>query len=213
MAEFVLKNNYFEFNGKVKKQISETAIGNKFKLPYACIFMDQVQTEVFKTRKHKSLVWFRYIDDVLFIWTHGKETLSLFWKDLNNFHLSIKLCHVVNKESIHFLDPIFDCQMVTFPQICMLNLQTDTNFSTLHRLIQIIRSIVFSQVLIFSRICSEKSDFLKHLEKMESWFSVRWYPEDLIESEMKKGKFSSNNRNAKRGNSFKVVPFVMAYHP
>ena len=31
MAQFVLKkNNYFEFNGKVKKQILGTAIGTKF---------------------------------------------------------------------------------------------------------------------------------------------------------------------------------------
>ena len=34
-AEFVLKNNYFEFNGKVKQQISGTAIGTKFVPPYA----------------------------------------------------------------------------------------------------------------------------------------------------------------------------------
>ena len=34
IAEFVLKNNYFEFNGKVKKQISGTVIGTKFGSPY-----------------------------------------------------------------------------------------------------------------------------------------------------------------------------------
>ena len=35
MAEFVLKNNYFEFNGECKQQISGTATGTKF----ACICM------------------------------------------------------------------------------------------------------------------------------------------------------------------------------
>ena len=30
MAEFVLKNNYFEFGNKIKQQISATAIGTKF---------------------------------------------------------------------------------------------------------------------------------------------------------------------------------------
>ena len=48
---------------------------------------------------------------------------------------------------------------------------------------------------------------------MKSWFLVRGYPEDLIESEMKKVKFASKNRNAKRGKSLKAVPFVMTYHP
>ena len=40
MAEFVLKNNYFEFDSNVKHQISGTAIGTKFAPPYACIYMD-----------------------------------------------------------------------------------------------------------------------------------------------------------------------------
>ena len=44
MAEFILKNNYFEFNEKVCKQISGTAIGTKFAPPYACIFMDEMET-------------------------------------------------------------------------------------------------------------------------------------------------------------------------
>ena len=44
MEEFVLKSNYFEFIGKVKKQISGTGIGTKFASPYACIFMYQVET-------------------------------------------------------------------------------------------------------------------------------------------------------------------------
>ena len=32
MAKFVLKNNYLEFNGKVKQQISGKSIGTKFVL-------------------------------------------------------------------------------------------------------------------------------------------------------------------------------------
>ena len=40
MAKFVLKNNYVEFNGKVKQQISGTAIGTKLAPPYAWVFMD-----------------------------------------------------------------------------------------------------------------------------------------------------------------------------
>ena len=35
MAEFVLKNNYFEFNSSCKHQILGTAIGTKFAPPYA----------------------------------------------------------------------------------------------------------------------------------------------------------------------------------
>ena len=41
MSEFVLRNNHFEFNGKVKKQISGAAIGTKYIPTYACIYMDE----------------------------------------------------------------------------------------------------------------------------------------------------------------------------
>ena len=34
MAGFVLKNNYFEFNGSIKQQLSETAIGKKYTLVF-----------------------------------------------------------------------------------------------------------------------------------------------------------------------------------
>ena len=67
MAEFVLKNNYFQFSDKVYQQISGTAIGTKFAPPYACIFMDQVESKFLQTQKFQPLVCFRYIDDIFFI--------------------------------------------------------------------------------------------------------------------------------------------------
>ena len=41
LPEFVLRNNHFEFNGNVKKQISGAAIGTKYIPTYACIYMDE----------------------------------------------------------------------------------------------------------------------------------------------------------------------------
>ena len=70
LAKAFLQNNYFEFNGEVKQQISGAAIGTKFAPPYACIFMDHVESEFLKTQQHQPVVWFRYIDDIFFIWTH-----------------------------------------------------------------------------------------------------------------------------------------------
>ena len=66
MAEFVLKNNYFEFDSKVRKQISGTAIETKFAPTYMCIFMDKVEREFLDAENIKSWVWLRYIDDTLF---------------------------------------------------------------------------------------------------------------------------------------------------
>ena len=75
MAEFGLKNNFFEFDTNVYQQISGTAIGTKFTPPYACIFMNQLETKFLENQNLKPFLWFRYIDDIFFTWTHGEENL------------------------------------------------------------------------------------------------------------------------------------------
>ena len=64
MAEFVLKNNYFEFGNKIKQQISGTAIGTKFAPPYACIFMSDLETKFLQSQHLQPLVWLQYTDDI-----------------------------------------------------------------------------------------------------------------------------------------------------
>ena len=54
MAEFVLKNNYFEFNSNVKDQISGTAIGTEFAPPYPCIYMDCMENQFLKNAQVQS---------------------------------------------------------------------------------------------------------------------------------------------------------------
>ena len=71
MAKFVLKNNFFEFNFKIKQQVSGTAIGRNFAPLYASIFMDKFETEFLATQVFKPRFWLRYIDDIFFVWTHG----------------------------------------------------------------------------------------------------------------------------------------------
>ena len=51
MAVFGLKNNYFEFNGEFKHQISGTATGTKFTPTYASIFMDEIETNFLDTQE------------------------------------------------------------------------------------------------------------------------------------------------------------------
>ena len=55
MAEYVLKNIFFELDGEVKQQKSGTAIGTNFKPP--CIFMDEVETGFFKSEELQPFLW------------------------------------------------------------------------------------------------------------------------------------------------------------
>ena len=103
MARFVLENNYFKFNGDVKKQISGTEIGTP---SYVCIFMDDLETKFLQSQSLQPLVWFRYIDDIFFIWTHGNDKLEKFLDDLNIFDNNIKFTYESSKENVTFLDLI-----------------------------------------------------------------------------------------------------------
>ena len=64
MAEFVLKNIFFEFNSGMNQQISGTAIGTKYAPTYACIFMDKVETEFLETERAKPFWWVIHIDGI-----------------------------------------------------------------------------------------------------------------------------------------------------
>ena len=114
MAEFVLKNNYFEFNSTVKHQISGTAIGTKFAPPYACIFMDYIEREFLKSEQIQTWIWFRHIDDIFFIWTASEKKLDEFLNRLNSFHPSLRFTHERSRESLNFLDVIVKIQQDEF---------------------------------------------------------------------------------------------------
>ena len=92
------------FNGQVKHQISGTDIGTKFAPTSTCIFMDEIETKFLQTQEFQPLVWFRYIDDVFFIWTHSPDKLVSFMTEFDNYNPNIKFTYESNKENITFLD-------------------------------------------------------------------------------------------------------------
>ena len=66
--------------------------------------MDKLKSDFLKSQEFTPLLWYRYIDDMFFIWTHGEEKLASFLNVLNSYHPNIKFIHESNKEHILFLD-------------------------------------------------------------------------------------------------------------
>ena len=176
MAEFVLKNNYFEFNSKIKQQVSRTAIGTKFALPYACLFMDKLETGFLETQQLQPLVWFKYMDGIFFIWTHGEEKLKIFLNRLNEFDPCIKFTYESNKESIVFLDN--KVSLRNGKVFTDLYVKPTDRHQYLHNLCahpyHTKTLVAFSQALRISRLCSSEKDFEDHKEEMKSWFKP-WF--------------------------------------
>ena len=99
-----LKIFFFEFYGEVKQQKSGTAICTKFKPPFACIFMDEIETESFKSEELQPFLWLSYINGIFLIWTHGKQNLDSFHNELYNFHPNLSFKCETSTEIVNFVD-------------------------------------------------------------------------------------------------------------
>ena len=104
LAELVLKNNIFNFNERTLKQKRGTAIGTKFAPPYSILFMAELEEKILEIVDNKPYLWWRYIDDIFFIWEHGEEKLRNFVETLNEIHPTIKFTAEWSQKSINFLD-------------------------------------------------------------------------------------------------------------
>ena len=160
------------------------------------------------------MLWYHYIDDVFFIWTHGEENHESFINDLNNYHPNINFIHESNKEHIPFLD--LNVNLLSNKFSTDLYIKSTDRHQYLHYTSShpehTKKSVVYSQALRLSRICSEEKDFEKHICEMKSWFSWMGYLQKLVETEASKVKFSGQRvfhwTKAEKG-----VLLVVTYQP
>ena len=175
--------------------------------------MDDLETKFLQSQSLQPLVWFRYIDDIFFIWTHGNDKLEKFLDDLNSFDNNIKFTHESSKDNVIFLDLIVKLskgRLTTDLHVKDTDRHQYLHFNSSHP-DHTKRSIIYSQALRLAKICTFENDFLRHRDEMKSWFQRRSYPEDVINTEMKKVIFNGNS--GKSSNKSKGVPFVLTYHP
>ena len=70
--------------------------------------MDQIETKFLRTQNHQPMVWFRYINNIFFIWTHREEKLEEFMADFNAFNPNIQFTY---ESSIPFQILMLLCTM------------------------------------------------------------------------------------------------------
>ena len=131
-----------------------------------------------KVHLRRISVWFRYIDDIFFVWDHGEEKLNEWLSYLNNQHHSIKFTSEWSRSEINFLDTTVkvDENMELYTDLYIK--PTDTNgylmYDSAHAP-HVKRGLPYSQFLRLRRICKLESDFEKHLKQKESLFRDRGY--------------------------------------
>ena len=65
--------------------------------------MNRVEQDFLKTQELQPLLWLRYIGDIFFIWTHGKEELNKLMEKVNNFTSNLRFTYESSEKVSHFL--------------------------------------------------------------------------------------------------------------
>ena len=78
--------------------------------PLAISFMHTVESLILLSPREQPAIYFRYIDDILGVWTHGVESLHQYYDFMNSFHPSLKFSMVKTNPtkitSVPFLDTL-----------------------------------------------------------------------------------------------------------
>lgn len=74
MAGFLLNSKLLEFNREMKREKPWTKfIATKFSSPYACIFMNQLDTKFFTSQYLQPFLWLCYLNNMIFIGESWKK--------------------------------------------------------------------------------------------------------------------------------------------
>ena len=187
----ILHNNIFRFaNGFFLQKIG-TAMGTRMAPNYANLFMGDLEEEIIQNYPLKPLVWFRYIDDIFFIWTHGREELDKFLEYANNnrhgmiFETSDES---ISSERVPFLDVMVifrDGRLHTDLYTKPTDKFQYLNFKSCHPFHQK-SNLPYALALRIRRICSNTSDFKQHCSTLTNHLRKRGYKLGMIKEGIRK---------------------------
>jgi hypothetical protein len=191
LLECVLKMNNFEFNGQHYLQVGGTAMGTKLAPSLANIFMGNFEEKYVYTYHLQPLLWKRFIDDILGIWTYSLKSLLDFFDHLNSCHNSIKFTVEHSTTSTNFLDCTIKIEDNLSISTCLYTKPTDTfaylRYNSAHP--QSCKDgIPYSQFLSVRKICSSISDFDTQVLPLAKSLKHRGYPCALIENALIKAR-------------------------
>ena len=177
-----------------------------------------------KSKKKMCILWFgiavpylshvRYIF-IFFIWTHGEAELKKFMEVLNNFSPNLEFTYESSKKRVAFLDlnvSLENGSVTTDLHTKSTDCHQYLHCSSSHP-DHIKNSIIYSQTLRLSNICTYDEDFDKHALNMKSWFLERRYSKQMIDSQMEKVKFGQRLKAGSKQADFGVPFVIITYHP
>jgi hypothetical protein len=185
--DLCLKSNYLKFNKKIYKQIKGVGTGIKLAPTYACLGLGKYEKTLFTSDQvllDKILLWKRFIDDVLMLFSGSREECQDLVDCLNSLMPGIiKFKFEYSMEKIEFLDLeiyIKDGKIKTNLFVKPTNKQLYLDYTSNHPN-HCKDSIPYSQALRIIERCTENENKEENLENLKEKLLERNYPTELIE--------------------------------
>ncbi|XP_052236160.1 uncharacterized protein LOC127847949 [Dreissena polymorpha] len=188
MMDTVLNNNTISFNGDHYMQNEGTAIGSHLGMNYASTYMGAWETELFSKSNKHPIAYFRFVDDVWGLWTHGLGALKTFHAVANEIHPRIQLELRYSTEQLEFLDTMTSIRkgrlvsdLYTKPTDRHLYLHMDSSHTESTK-----KAIPYGLGMRLKRICLEETDYKIHRDEIKEQLQKRGYNGRFVETELKK---------------------------
>lgn len=188
LAAFVMRKNYFMFNGDFYLQVSGTSMGSICAPNYANLFVGFFERNfVMNMEKNTHLPrvskWFRFIDDIFTLYHGTEEELLEFINLLNSFNENLEFTVDYSKERVHFLDMWVEKNNGSL-STTLYRKETDKNTlllaSSFHPT-PLKRGLPKSQFFRLRRICETTEDYIDKANDMKDRFLQRGYPIHWVE--------------------------------
>ena len=220
LMNHVLTKNNFTFLDKHYLQVHGTAMGTRMAPSMACLFMGKLEERMLASAPCQPWIWWRYIDDIFFIWTSDEESLTRFIDHMNSFHRTIKFTSEYSTTETHFLDVVIRKEENGLTTDLFVK-PTDKHqylHSTSCHPRHCKTSIAYSQALRLRRICSNDSDFLRHSQVLKMHLVSRGHSSRALHQTIKKVKSMPrlsvlSEKPTNRDCANKKIPLVVTYHP
>ena len=136
--------------------------------------MAKLEEEILSGIELKPYLWWRYIDDIFFLWEHGEEKLKEFIEHLNGKDPTIKFTAEWSQTWINFLDvTVFSYRWKGYYRFICKTYTYQYLHSSSCRPYQSKKGIPYSQALRLNRISSDTNFFDRRCNDLEKWLIER----------------------------------------
>jgi hypothetical protein len=220
LMNHVLTKNNFTFMDKDYLQVHGTAMGSRMAPSWACLFMSSLEERMLAAAPCRPWTWWRYIDDIFFIWTSDEGSLLTFIDHINSFHRTIKFTSDYSHQQANFLDVTIQKAESGVLTTDLYTKPTDTHqylhASSCHPR-HCKTGIAYSQALRLRRICSNDSKFSHHAQNLKNHLVARGHSSTKVQQAIRKvyslPRATVLEERPRNHDPNPKIPLVTTFHP